>query len=70
MIREPQVMNRHTTPTPLRAAAFLHTAANELSSTSRAVLVYGVQLSDVMSRFQLSDGMKSRSHGLPSRLSL
>ena len=34
----------------LRAAAFLHTTANELSSTSRAVLVYGVQLSDILSR--------------------
>ena len=65
-----QVTSEHTTPTTLRAADFLRSAANELSSASRAVLVYGVQPSDVMSRFQLSDGMKSRSQGLPSRLSL
>ena len=42
---------RDTTPTTLRAADFLRSAANELSSTSRAVLVYGVQLSDALSHF-------------------
>ena len=30
---------------------FTNTTANELSSASRAVLVYGVQLSDVLSHF-------------------
>ncbi len=43
--------SRHTTPTALRAADFLQSAANELSSTSRAILVYGVQLSDIFSHF-------------------
>ncbi len=43
--------SRPTIPKALRAAAFLHTAANGLRSTSRANLVYGVQLSDVLSHF-------------------
>src|SRR5579872_6045836 len=42
-----------------RPRFYKHTTANELSSTSRANLVYGVQLSDILSRFQPSDGMKS-----------